>query len=90
LASRVDGYAALQQWRAGRQLQSRNFFLNFFLFGSFNGLFYARQKENDKLLYVQVRVREKEKKRAKKRKKERALKPVWSSSSQLLVLLLQS
>jgi hypothetical protein len=24
----------------------------FFLLGSFNGLFYARKKENDKLLYV--------------------------------------
>jgi hypothetical protein len=78
-----DGARRTNSYRA-------EFFYFFFFLGSFNGLFYAREKENDKLLYAQVHAREKEKKKARKRKKERALKPVWSSSSQLLVLLLQS
>jgi hypothetical protein len=53
----------------------------FFTFGNFNSLFYAREKEKDKLFDAQVRAREKEKNKARKRMKERALKPVWSSSS---------
>jgi hypothetical protein len=32
----------------------------FFLLGNFNGLFYAREKENDKLLHVQERKRKRE------------------------------
>jgi hypothetical protein len=46
-------------------------FFFFFLLGNFNGLFYAREEENDKLLYAQVRAREQEKNRARKRKKEK-------------------
>jgi hypothetical protein len=34
----------------------------FFLLGSFNGLFYVRKKENDKLLYAQKSQKEKERK----------------------------
>jgi hypothetical protein len=69
LASRVDGYAALQRWHFRAEIFVFVFF--FFLLGNFNGLFYAREEENDKLLYAQVRAREQEKNRARKRKKEK-------------------
>jgi hypothetical protein len=45
--------------RANATLQR---FCFFFLLGSFNGLFYAREKENDKLFYAQERKRKRQQK----------------------------
>ncbi len=52
-----------------------------FLVGSFNRLFYTRERKRKRKWKTPLCTREKKKKRARKRKKERTLKPVWSHSS---------
>ncbi len=70
----------------GRQLESRNFCF-FFTRQLQRPFLRAQEKENDN---SSTRKRERAKRKPEREKKKRALKPVWSSSSQLLILLLKS